>query len=158
MSERKRLPLTAGAPSPKAEVIYATEASLVQKLTLIVQDATSAIQCLAITAEFNFRSGRTDLVGIDADADLHAFEAKLTKWKKALEQARRNSSYAHYAYVVLPSKAAAPALKARQEFERRGVGLVVVDHAGHTVEIAPRRSEPLLPWLTESAKKQLAAM
>lgn len=131
---------------------------MVKDLALIVQKDWSGIRCLEITAEFDFRSGKTDLLGIDGAADLHAFEAKLSKWKKALEQAGRSSSYAHYAYVVLPIKAAAPALRARHEFERRGVGLLVMDVDSHTVEIRPKRSEPLLPWLTDCAKRHLATL
>ena len=139
----------------KQTVYYPTEASLVEELTLIVQRAASSIRCLEVTAEFDFRSGKTDLLGIDEDDELHAFEAKLTKWKRALEQACRNTSYAHYAYVVLPSPATA-ALKARDQYERRGVGLLVVGETSHRIEIAPKRSEPLLPWLTDTAKKRLA--
>jgi hypothetical protein len=127
---------------------------LIEALALLVRAPASCVRCLEVTFEFDFRSGRTDLVGIDEGDELHAFEAKLTKWKKALEQAARNTNYAHYTYVVLPSPAAA-AIKARDQFERRGIGLLVVGETDHRMEIAPKRSEPLLPWLTDSAKREL---
>ena len=140
--------------SASEDACYLTEESLVQDLALVVQGGKGPFRCRAVTFEFDFASGRTDLIGLDRDDELHAFEAKLTKWRKALEQAGRNTSYAHYTYVVLPSRTAASALKASDEFRRRGVGLVVLGKTVPRIEIMPRRAEPLLPWLTDTAMKR----
>lgn len=108
--------------------------------------------CKGVATEFDFVSGRTDLLAIDDEDSLHAFEAKLTKWRHALEQARRNQSYAHYIYVVLPARSAKSALNAKAEFCRRGIGLIVLgDGSVPRLEIAPKRNEPLLQWITDTA-------
>jgi hypothetical protein len=56
-----------------------------------------------------------------------AIEAKLTKWRDALDQAALYRRYADEAFVLLPAQNAEPALKARADFEDAGVGLLVVD-------------------------------
>lgn len=136
---------------------YLTEDSLVQDLKSIVEAPRNSFRCRSITVEFDFTSGRTDVLGLDSKRYLHAFEAKLTKWRKALEQAGRNTSFAHYAYVVLPARAAGPALRAEAEFTRRGVGLLVLGGKSPHLAIKPRRGEPLLPWLTNVAMKCFAS-
>jgi hypothetical protein len=101
--------------------------------------------------EFDYREGRADVVGSDHHGDLFAFEMKLRKWRDALNQAYRNTSFAHFSYVVLPYKAAQKAVRWRQEFVRRGVGLCSVSNEGVKVEIDAKRLIPLRPWLTQSA-------
>ena len=92
------------------------------------------------------------LVGRDARNYIHAFEAKLIRWRDALEQARRNTCFAHYCYVAIPSRSAGSALKARDEFRRYGVGLVLLTGQSAKLSIRPRRHVPLLPWLTKLAQ------
>lgn len=55
-----------------------------------------------------------------------AFEAKISRWKMALEQAIRYLRYADASFVALPDDRAEPALRARDAFEKAGVGLIVV--------------------------------
>jgi len=143
------------ANRPKHEKSYRTELALVDDFASIAGDVGSAFSCSALIREFDFISGRTDLVGMDGNDLLHAFEAKLTKWKVALDQARRNNSFAHFAYVVLPKENARAAIRSQHEFKRRGVGLIVVDKKTARLEIEPKRIEPLLPWLTSKAHSRL---
>ena len=117
----------------------------------MVTGKSSPVRCFEITREFDYASGRTDLVGLGRRDTLHAFETKLTKWRDALKQARRNSCFAHYCYVALPECVAHLALQAREEFQRHGVGLLVLTKKQVKLAIRPRRNAPLLPWLTETA-------
>ncbi len=52
------------------------------------------------SSEFFYQRGKTDVVAVDEDGLVIAFEAKLTRWKKALQQAYRNTCFAHRSYVV----------------------------------------------------------
>jgi hypothetical protein len=134
------------------DACYLTEDSLAQDLTAIVSSHESPVRCSETASEFDYSSGRADLVGRDSRDCIHAFEAKLSRWRDALEQARRNTCFAHYCYVAIPSRAAAPALKAREQFHRYGVGLVLLTGQSAKLAIRPRRNNPLLPWLTKLAR------
>jgi hypothetical protein len=130
---------------------YVDERTMVQDLSTQVVKCGGSFGFKKITHEFDYSSGRTDLVGLGQKNVLHAFEAKLTKWREALHQARRNTCFAHYCYVALPKRAAGLAMKAKDDFVRHGVGLVVVSEREVKLAIRPRRNAPLLPWLTETA-------
>jgi hypothetical protein len=78
-------------------------------------------------------------------------EAKLTKWREALQQAYRNTCFAHQSLVVLPQKIAERASAFRREFENRKVGLCGVGPEGVIVLIEPCGIEPLMPCLTSKA-------
>lgn len=106
-------------------------------------------------AEFDYREGRTDIIACDESGNLLAFEMKLVKWKQALHQAYRNSSFAHYSYIVVPSYTAQRAIKYEYEFLRRGIGLCSIDTTAVKILISARWIEPLRPWLTETAKAYL---
>jgi hypothetical protein len=136
---------------------YLNERTMVQDLSALVITQRSPVRCRQITHEFDYSSGRTDLVGLGLNDALHAFEAKLTKWRDALHQARRNTCFAHYCYVALPKRAAELAIKAKEDFLRYGVGLVVVSEQGAKLAIRPRRNAPLFPWLTQMALSQLSS-
>lgn len=107
---------------------------------------------LAFCKEFDYLSGRTDLVGVCKKDMVHAYEAKLTDWKRALHQARRNTCFAHFSYVVMP-KIGRIDPKKRLEFEKCGVGLIVVGSTRPRVAIRAQKQEPFMPWLTNTAKK-----
>lgn len=129
---------------------------MVRKLSAMVTGESSPVRCFEVTQEFDYASGRTDLVGLGYRGTLHAFETKLTKWREALDQARRNGCFAHYCYVALPERVAHLALHEREEFRRHGVGLLVLAGKRGRLAIRPRKNDPLLPWLTESALALLA--
>ncbi len=133
------------------ESYYLTERSLVNDLSFVVKEKGSPVPCRKIIHEFDYSSGRTDLLGLGQQDEVHAFETKLSKWREALHQARRNACFAHYCYVALPIKAASTALKFEREFIKHGIGLVVLGMRQAELAIKPRRNDPLLPWLTKAA-------
>lgn len=70
-------------------------------------------------------------------------ELKLTKWRRALKQAQRGSSFANYRYVVLDQANASPALDSLEEFVDSNVGLVTLDQSGEFVtHYSPNRISP----------------
>ncbi|RPI18475.1 MAG: hypothetical protein EHM58_05315 [Ignavibacteriae bacterium] len=113
------------------------------------------VKCLNFATEFNYRSGKTDIIGITKDGFLIAFEAKLYKWKDALHQAYKNTIYAHYSYVVLPDKTATIALKFIDEFEKRGIGLCTINQSSIIVHIEAIKNCPYSVWLTEHANNYI---
>jgi hypothetical protein len=139
------------------DAAYASEARLVSELSFHISSGNGPIFCKALGAEFNYASGRTDLIGVCSDGKLHAFEAKLYKWRKAFDQARRNSCFAHYTYVVLPRQSAQTALTFTEKFRRLGVGLVILGRGQLTLAIKPKAQRPFVPWLTDAAKNMLKA-
>jgi hypothetical protein len=127
------------------------EKTFVARLTPLITENEAFFSCNSASHEFNYGSGRVDIVARSSKGELIAFEAKLTKWRDALHQAYRNCSFAHYSYVILPMKAARVAMRNSREFEIRGVGLCAVDGGPIRIEIPAERNEPLLPWLTHAA-------
>jgi hypothetical protein len=133
------------------EACYLTERHLVEDLSSVVKEKNSPVPCREVAREFDYASGRTDMLGLGQQDEVHAFETKLSRWREALDQARRNACFAHYCYVALPAKAANAALKFEREFIRHGVGLIVLGMEQANLAIKPRRNDPLLPWLTKAA-------
>ncbi len=131
--------------------MFNSERNLTQVFSTALEDGHSPFVLECKAEEFNYTEGRTDVIICDRNGFLIAFEMKLDKWKHALNQAYRNSSFAHYSYVVVPSKTALRAAKREHEFVRRGVGLISVDESGINIEIKAKCVEPLRPWLTKSA-------
>lgn len=131
--------------------MFDSEETLTQIFDVALSGEHSPFFPECIATEFDYREGRTDLIVSDKWGDLLAFEMKLENWKQALYQAYRNSSFAHYSYVVLPYPTARRAARHEHEFLRRGVGLCSVEGTRIRIEIDAKRTEPLRPWLTESA-------
>lgn len=132
---------------------YRTERQLV--LDFVRSLGRSPWGPLAITREFDYQRGRADIVGVCSAGAVVAFEAKLTRWRTALQQAYRNTCFAHRSYVVLPWRVAQVAQKYSSEFDRRSVGLCTV-HSGQVVVLHEARNvAPLQPWLTAAASSQL---
>jgi len=131
--------------------MFASEKALSQGFDEAVAGGDTPFNPRFVAHEFDYREGRTDVIASDHYGDLFAFEMKLEKWRDALHQAYRNTSFAHFSYVVLPCKAADKAMQWRHEFVRRGVGLCSVNDEGVKVEIEAKRLKPLRPWLTQSA-------
>jgi hypothetical protein len=131
--------------------MFQLESQLVRELESLLIRSENPFAQLALGFEFNYVEGRVDVIGANDDDDLFSFEAKLKRWKTAVHQAYRNTSFSHYSYVVLPADAAHHAVKRRHEFERRGVGLCAVDQNGLTIHIPAARKQPLRPWLTDNA-------
>ncbi len=106
--------------------------------------------------EFNFNGGRTDVIAIDDFSVLYAFELKLEKWKVALIQAYRNTSFANKSYVVLPKESAIKAARYEYQFKRRAVGLCYIED-NTIVEIydCKKNNKLLMPWLNNKARNSL---
>lgn len=128
---------------------------MVRQLSSHVREGRGAIRLHKVTHEFGYSTGWTDIVGIGRSNALHAIEAKLQKWREALNQARKNRCYAHYCYVALPESAAKNALSQGHEFRKLGVGLLIVTAGEAQLAIRPKRNAPLLPWVTKVAVETL---
>ena len=135
-----------------SSMCYILEDELVKDFAASIKITDKRIQCSSLGFEFAHQSGRTDLIGVTEEGYLIAFEGKLLQWRKALDQARRNTSFAHYSYVLLPNYSASSAKKNREHFQNLGVGLVVMHNGRPKISIRARRQEPLMPWLTDTAK------
>lgn len=133
------------------DAMFESEETLTQVFDIALSKKHSPFTPRYVAREFDYREGRTDVIAFDRNGNLLAFEMKLDKWKQALHQAYRNSSFAHYSYVVVPLQTALRAAMQEHEFLRRGVGLCSVDGTRIRIEIHAIRVEPLRPWLTESA-------
>lgn len=84
-----------------------------------------------------------------------ALEAKMLKWRDALNQAHIYQRYADKAYVVLPEATAERALKARDEFESLGIGLLSVSTSRLTLLINAEQSSGH-DWRREFVYSRLA--
>lgn len=135
--------------------MFQLESQLVGKLENILIADDNPFSQLAIAFEFYYQAGRVDVIATNATGELFAFEAKLSRWRSALHQAYRNTSFTHYSYVVLPTVAARNAVRWRYEFERRGIGLCSVGLDGIVIEIPASRKAPLQQWLTNSAMEYI---
>jgi hypothetical protein len=137
---------------------FSTEACLVEGFVGALQAGRTPFGLAQVTTEWDHRSGFVDVLVRDRAQTLVAFEAKLADWRRAFMQAYRNTAYANRAYVLLPQKTAHRALRDREEFEFRGVGLCSFD--GKTVRILIEASEqdPLLQWLRARAHEHFDAL
>ena len=104
-----------------------------------------------IHREFNYSNGKTDIIAESDDA-VFAFEAKLNKWRKAVNQAYRNTIFADYSYVVLPENQQTISTKYAAEFEKYGVGLILVNEQDLTVSISAKKNHPGDNWIVKKAR------
>ena len=135
---------------------FASERALVDTFVTQLEQGLSPWSPLGVVREFDYISGRTDVLSLCSDQALVAFEAKLWDWRRALHQAWRNSSFANQVYVVLPRKRGAVALRNREQFEALGVGLCLIDADTVEVAIESGTAAPVIPWLTNRAIRVLS--
>lgn len=134
----------------KHEQGYASEEQLVADFSRQLS-LGAPLRVDMMTREFDYGSGRVDVIA-SSGGSIHAFEAKLSRWREALQQATRARSFADYAYVVIPHASRFAALRYRQEFVRRGVGIVTVGlDSGSCLELRAAVNRPPLAWLTDRA-------
>jgi len=138
-----------------SSVCYTRESQLVNELEGMLVSKENPFSQLTIACEFNYVEGKVDVIAANDAGELFSFEAKLNRWRNAVHQAYRNTSFSHYSYVVLPAQAAQHALKRRHEFDLRGIGLCAVGVDGIKVEIPAARKTPLRPWLTNTAMEYI---
>lgn len=131
--------------------MFKFESTLVTNLEQILKRNDNPFSQLSLAFEFNYQAGRVDIVATNLDGQLIGFEAKLSRWRTAIHQAYRNTSFTHYSYVVLPEPIALKALKWRFEFERRLIGLCSINLTDINILIPAAKKSPLQPWLTETA-------
>jgi len=132
---------------------YRSEAALVRDFVdaLISGEDLAVLTSPDVAQEFDYRAGRADVVSVSVTGEVVAFEAKLDRWRDALHQAYRNTSFAHRSYVVLPLAVAERAASFSAEFEQRRVGLCAIQHGVVTVLHEAPRHDPVQPWLTQLA-------
>lgn len=69
-------------------------------------------------------------------------EAKVAKWKRAVEQAVRNTLFSHRAYIAVPLKLA-QRIKDQSIFKELGIGIVSSDDSGEVkISREARRAQP----------------
>lgn len=131
--------------------LFTDEQSLVSYFVSSIQSNTSPWGQVKLAQEFFYQRGRTDLIVISSSGDVIAFEAKISKWRIALQQAYRNQCFADMSFVVLPPKSAKNAVKHIDEFSYRGVGLCCINTDDLEILLDASRVEPLQPWLRDQA-------
>ena len=132
---------------------FPTEQALVESFVMCLHEADTPWGPLEVGLEFFYHRGRTDVVACTTEGDVVAFEAKLTRWREALQQAYRNTCFAHRSYVLLPQAAARVACQYESEFARRGVGLCYIEEDRLIISFHPVRREPIQPWLSAEAAR-----
>jgi hypothetical protein len=132
--------------------VYSTEKMLVDQFVRVLGSKENPWGPVSVSCEFFYSRGRTDVLAMAGGNLLIAFEAKLKNWRYALDQAYRNTCFAHKSYVVVPEATAQTAFAYVAEFRRRGVGLCCVDNAGGiSVLEDPEVSTPIEPWIASQA-------
>jgi hypothetical protein len=135
----------------EANVGSVSEAGMVTLFVELLRSGRSPWGGVGVLQEFGYLRGRTDVVVTTKDAVI-AFEAKLTNWRRALDQAYRNTCFAGLSYVLLPPERAKFVMKYVGEFEERGIGLCCINNGQLDILYASQPREPVEPWLTEQAR------
>lgn len=136
--------------------MYTRESTLLEDfMAIIAEPDQSPWGPLNVITEFHYSSGRTDIVGLNTDGDVIAFEGKLTKWWDAMHQAYRNTCFANRTYIVVPEETAYKAILSTSEFLKRSVGICYVCDGVITIIQEAPRVEPLLPNLSGKAIRQI---
>jgi hypothetical protein len=128
-----------------------SEAGMVLLFVELLRSGLSPWGGVGILQEFGYVRGRTDVVVTTEDAII-AFEAKLTNWRRALDQAYRNTCFAELSFVLLPADRARFVMRYAGEFEERGIGLCCIDNGELEILHAPTARRPLEPWLSERVR------
>ena len=145
-------PLIAHSRARMRRQSYRNESNLVRQFIRSLGTSNTPWGTVKVSCEFEFRRGRTDILAVaSTDGQVIAFEAKLEKWREALQQAYRNTCFAHRSYVVLPRHTAFRAQRHQKDFEERNVGLCYIVGCIVTVLVDTQHSEPLQPWLSNAA-------
>ena len=130
---------------------YEREVDLVAEFVDLLLDKYNPWGDMHVSTEFNYLSGKTDVVACTDNGSILAFEAKLMKWKDAVHQAYRSTSFADYSYVLLPPTVAQRAVKYTSELSKRNVGIVsIIDSEIMILHDAPR-VEPIHKRLKSKA-------
>jgi hypothetical protein len=137
---------------------FATEADFVDRFISKLAKGRTAFGRVQIATEWDHRAGFVDVLARNRRKGLVAFEAKLDNWKRAFHQAYRSTAYANKSYVIVPGNVANRAMRDREEFELRGVGLCSFDGSVVQVLIEAAEQDALLRWLRERAHEHFDAL
>ena len=137
---------------------FATEADFVERFVGKLSKGRTSFGKVQITKEWDHTAGFVDVLARHRRKTLMAFEAKLDNWKRAFHQAYRSTAYANRSYVIVPAQVAARALRDREEFELRGVGLCSFDGKSVQVLIEASEQDALLAWLRAQAHEHFDAL
>jgi len=133
---------------------YPLEEHMVNQFCSILVSGATGWGKLEITREFDYSGGRTDIIAVNDNDHVIAFEVKRFDWHKALLQAYKNTSFAHCSYVVLPEVIARRAQLRIGEFKRRSVGICYLQGSNiHVIHLAICQ-KPIQPWLSRAAVLQ----
>lgn len=135
--------------------MFKEELQLVKKFRKTLETESNSFELKKTDIEFKHLTGRTDVIGISKDGELVAIEAKLKNWKSALYQAYKNTSFANYSYVLLPPESLKSAIKNKEEFIKRKVGILTLDNGEIKIILKAERIFPFIPRLTKEAKELL---
>ena len=133
---------------------YRTEDVLVEDFCSFLDSTTSPWGALEFIREFTYGRGRTDIVAVDNQGRVLAFEVKLEKWMEAMHQAYRNTCFAHLSYVVLPESIVKRAQRRMWDFARRCVGICYIKDA-IVVSLPAGWQSPIQPWLSRAAASKV---
>lgn len=143
--------MTRDKTQTKGHCEFATEADFVVGFVGKLAKGRTAFGRVQITTEWDHRAGIVDVLARNQRNGLVAFEAKLDNWKRAFHQAYRSTAYANKSYVIVPEHVANRAMRDREEFQLRGVGLCSFDGLAVQVLIEATEQDALLRWLRERA-------
>lgn len=132
-------------------VEFATEADFVNRFVQKLARGRTAFGRVELTTEWDHSAGVVDVLARDRRKSLVAFEAKLADWRRAFYQAYRSTAYANRSYVLVPEQVAGRALRDREQFELRGVGLCSFNGSAVQVLIKATEQDALLRWLRAHA-------
>jgi len=133
------------------EDCYPSEEIFVNEFYSVLESSESPWGQVNIIREFNYVRGRTDLVAVDHNNNVFAFELKLERWSHAVDQAYRNTCFAHSSYVVLPESKARYAYRYNHEFSRRSIGLCSIKDGAVIILVPATFQTPIQPWLSKAA-------
>ena len=128
--------------------LYHSEDAFVKEFCSLLACSSNPWGKVDVLREFNYVRGRTDVIAIDENDNVFAFELKLTKWSEAIHQAYRNTCFAHGSYVILPEDTAGLARKYFSEFRARSVGLCSIKNGNIQIILPAVLQKPIQPWLT----------
>jgi hypothetical protein len=140
----------------KTALPFQSEAALVKALLGKLRSGKTPWGKVKTATEFDYQRGRTDVVAVSSCGAVVSFEAKLTKWKAAMHQAFRNTSFSHESFIVVPESVVARAIAHLEEFDRRNVGICFLKQGVLVVAHHARSVDPIQPWLTTKARHAVA--
>jgi len=134
--------------------MYKTEFNLVRMFVQLLRRGLGPWGMVHVAREFRYDRGRTDVLALgEKGKHLIAFEAKLEKWRDALDQAYRNTCFAQSSYVLLPRHLALRLDKHVRDFEYRNVGLCYIDGGKISIAFVAERIAPPERWLLDEARR-----